>query len=284
MNPDERRRELGRLLRSRRGSLRPEDIGLLSSPRRRAQGLRREDVAAASDISLSWYAWLEQGREIHPSAGALGRICETLRLTEVEREYVALLANRASRALSSQPGGDTSAQLNMVQRILDAFGETPAMLYNLRFDVMATNASARTIYGADVASCSSWRRNMIWRFFMDPGRRKLYPDATDDLAIRNLIQALRLNWARNSSDEMVGELIAELSAASREFEDIWERHEVARLSIVAGRLLPDQSAEPLRIQYSRLCLPTLPGYAIGAEIPSTAEDVAMLHRLLVRRA
>ena len=125
---------------------------------------------------------------------------------------------------------------------------------------------------------------MIWRFFMDPGRRKLYPDATDDLAIRNLIQALRLNWARNSSGEMVGDLIAELSAVSREFEDIWERHEVARLSIVAGRLLPDQSAEPLCVQYSRLCLPTLPGYAIGAEIPSTAEDVAMLHRLLVRRA
>lgn len=62
------RPELAEFLRSRRERLLPEDVGLPSAKRRRTPGLRREEVAALAGVGLTWYTWLEQGREIGVSA------------------------------------------------------------------------------------------------------------------------------------------------------------------------------------------------------------------------
>jgi len=46
----------------------PADVGLPTSLCRRAAGLRREEVAVLAGLSPSWYTYLEQGRDINPSA------------------------------------------------------------------------------------------------------------------------------------------------------------------------------------------------------------------------
>jgi transcriptional regulator with XRE-family HTH domain len=275
MTPQERRQELGKLLRGRRECLRPDDLGLRSGARRRARGLRREEVAARAGVSVSWYTWLEQGRKIRPSAGVLGRICRTLRLSGEEREYVSLLTDQDVRERRRWCGDEWTAHLISMQSTLDAFAATPAALYNTRFDVVAANAPARAVYGGDMASGSRWERNMIWRFFMDEERRRLYPDATADRGIRNLIEALRLGWASEDGDS-VAELIDEMRTLSRDFDAIWSERKVARLGIIPGRVRPRQSSRPLRVEYSRFYVPTLPGYAIAALIPVSSEDAAML--------
>ncbi len=45
------RTSLGAFLRARREVLQPEDVGLRRGPRRRARGLRREEVAELCDMS-----------------------------------------------------------------------------------------------------------------------------------------------------------------------------------------------------------------------------------------
>ncbi|MBV9180218.1 MAG: helix-turn-helix domain-containing protein [Acidobacteria bacterium] len=283
MNDQQRSRELGEFLRARRECLCPEEFGLSRRERRRVPGLRREEVAALSGVSIAWYTWLEQGRTIRPSAGALYRIGQTLRLTEDERSFVSLLI-ASDFGESSSSGRRDPAWLSAMQGTLDAFAATPAILYNTRFDVVAANAAARTVYGRDVASGTNWERNMLWRFFMDDERRQLYPDATADLGIRNLIEALRLNWVNGKDGDMVEELIDEMRSVSHEFDAIWRERKVAKLGIIPGRIQPPGSVRQLRVRYSRFYVPTMPGYAIAALIPSTSEDAAMLRRNVGRRS
>ncbi len=71
MHESERRRALADFLRKRRACLSPVDVGLPPGMRRRTPGLRREEVAQLANIGTSWYVWLEQGRDVHPSAQVL---------------------------------------------------------------------------------------------------------------------------------------------------------------------------------------------------------------------
>ena len=82
--PDDRRKQLGAFLRARRESLDPQRLGLPRVGRRRTPGLRREEVAMLADVGVTWYTWLEQGREVNPSeavlVGARGRKAVCLRM------------------------------------------------------------------------------------------------------------------------------------------------------------------------------------------------------------
>jgi Helix-turn-helix domain len=62
--PPTRRLELAEFLRNRRETTTPEVVGLSASGNRRTPGLRREEVSQLAGVGLSWYTWLEQGREI----------------------------------------------------------------------------------------------------------------------------------------------------------------------------------------------------------------------------
>ena len=77
---DERRSELTDFLRTRRAQVTPQDAGLPADGRRRTPGLRREEVAQLAGVGLSWYTWLEQGRDITPSAQVLDALARVLRL------------------------------------------------------------------------------------------------------------------------------------------------------------------------------------------------------------
>jgi transcriptional regulator with XRE-family HTH domain len=81
MNENERRLALADFLRKHRLHLSPADVGLPPSLRRRTPGLRREEIAQLAHIGTSWYIWLEQGRNIHPSMQVLGSLAQALRLT-----------------------------------------------------------------------------------------------------------------------------------------------------------------------------------------------------------
>ncbi|MCL8335699.1 helix-turn-helix domain-containing protein, partial [Klebsiella pneumoniae] len=69
--PDDRRKQLGAFLRARRESLDPQRLGLPRVGRRRTPGLRREEVAMLADVGVTWYTWLEQGRELNQSDAAV---------------------------------------------------------------------------------------------------------------------------------------------------------------------------------------------------------------------
>src|ERR1700755_2655057 len=87
-----RRSELADFLRSRRERITPDDVGLPAGGRRRTPGLRREEVALLAGVGVTWYTWLEQGREINASTQVLDAVASTLRLDRAEREHMYMLA------------------------------------------------------------------------------------------------------------------------------------------------------------------------------------------------
>src|ERR1700722_12621610 len=88
-----RRQELAGFLRSRRERIAPEQVGLPPASRRRTPGLRREEVAILAGVGVTWYTWLEQGRDINASPQVLDAVSRTLLLDPHEREHLFRLAD-----------------------------------------------------------------------------------------------------------------------------------------------------------------------------------------------
>ena len=87
-----RREALADFLKTRRARLHPEQFDLPPFPRRRTLGLRREEVAHLVGVGVSWYTWLEQGRDIQVSDHVLERLARILQLNAEERTHLFVLA------------------------------------------------------------------------------------------------------------------------------------------------------------------------------------------------
>src|SRR5258708_13343683 len=123
MHESERRQALADFLRQRRARLSPADVGLPPGMRRRTPGLRREEVAQLANMGTSWYVWLEQGRDVHPSAQVLESLAQALRLTLNELRHLFL---RAGQPLPSHTSSFSDLTSPHLQQVLDDLNPTPA--------------------------------------------------------------------------------------------------------------------------------------------------------------
>src|SRR5437660_718382 len=140
MKESERRQTLADFLRQQRARLAPGDVGLPAGLRRRTPGLRREEVAQIANIGTSWYIWLEQGRDVHPSAQVLESLAQALRLTPNERRHLFLLAGQP---LPAPPVSPTEESVSpALQQVLDDLNPTPAYVMGRRYDYLAWNRAA----------------------------------------------------------------------------------------------------------------------------------------------
>src|SRR5581483_7662585 len=101
------------LLRTRRDRLTPADVGLPAGSRRRTAGLRREEVAQLAGVSVTYYTFLEQGRDVRPSRQLVTAIADALRLSSAERAHLFQLAGIT-------PAADEQAEAETVTPALDA--------------------------------------------------------------------------------------------------------------------------------------------------------------------
>ena len=85
IDDQDRRGRLRTFLIECRGRLRPCDVGLPQTGRRRVEGLRREEVAELADVSNDWYRWFESGRPIRVSPGFLLKLGQALHLSAVDQ-------------------------------------------------------------------------------------------------------------------------------------------------------------------------------------------------------
>jgi transcriptional regulator with XRE-family HTH domain len=169
MITEQRRKELAEFLRTQRGRVSPDKLGLRSTTRRRVGGLRRDEVAELADISVTWYTWLEQGRDINVSSRALERIATALQCADDERSYLFQLAGENP----PQPGPRAVEPPANLQLLLDALDPNPAYVVCPRFDVIAWNASATDVFG-DFGRYPDNLRNLLWILLTDPSMQELF--------------------------------------------------------------------------------------------------------------
>ncbi|MBD5787410.1 helix-turn-helix domain-containing protein [Cellulosimicrobium terreum] len=218
------RAALADFLRRHREALQPGDVGLGPGLRRRAPGLRREEVAQLALMSTDYYTRLEQQRGPQPSTQILGSIARALRLTDDERDYLYRVAGHGVPDRTVDPGHVAPA----LQRVLDRLDDTPALILDPLGRTLAQNDLARALYG-DAGAYTGWERSEIYRWFAHPGTaRAVYPEGDRARQGRALVASLRAALGTLGPTSRAGELVTVLQRTSPEFADLWDRQEVAR--------------------------------------------------------
>jgi transcriptional regulator with XRE-family HTH domain len=214
---------LADFLRRRRENLRPQDVGLSAGARRRAPGLRREEVAQLAVMSTDYYTRLEQRRASQPSTQILASLARALRLTADERDY---LYRTAGHAVPDRVTA-MSHVAPALQRVLDRLSDTPALVISSLGETLTQNALAAALLG-DHAAATGWERYEAFRWFTRPTEeRRRYPADDHDRQSRALVAGLRDAYGALGASSRAGELVRELLATSPEFGDLWNRQEVA---------------------------------------------------------
>jgi transcriptional regulator with XRE-family HTH domain len=223
MNENLRRKELADFLKSRRQRLSPLEAGLpTTGGRRRASGLRREEVAALAGISLPWYTALEQGRDIKVSDSVLESVARTLQLQRDERIHLYMLADRKVPLASILEEQQNEKSESALQLIVDQLSHYPAYVIDEKWNLLVWNRTAEELFGNfGRGDCA---RNLIWLLFTNPVFRGRFADW--ELSAGKLIAAFRTAYARRMEDPCLGEIIGDLGDVSAEFVTIWERHDV----------------------------------------------------------
>jgi transcriptional regulator with XRE-family HTH domain len=213
---------LAEFLRARRAALRPADVGLPEGARRRAPGLRREEVATLAVMSTDYYTRLEQERGPQPSTQMLAALARALRLSDDERDYLFRVAGHAVPDRLG-PSGHVSPAL---QRVFARLDDTPALIISHLGETLLQNDLAAALLG-DHRGAHGRQRFEAWRWFVD-GQRAHYPADDRDRQGRAIVAGLRAAHAMAGASTVAGALVAELQERSTEFRDLWERQEVAQ--------------------------------------------------------
>ena len=220
VDPDARRRELASFLRSRRERVQPQDVGLPPGIRRRTPGLRREEVAQLSGVGVTWYTWLEQGRDINVSTQVVDAIARTLKLDRYEWAHLSTLAGIATGPQPQQCAALPAA----VRKVMHQVAPYPAAVLNDRFDLLAYNPEYRELI-VDLDALPAIEHNLLWLAFTNPDWRAAMIDAEQSRC--RLVGTFRSNMAKHLGEPGWQDLLTRLCAASPEFAERWERHEVA---------------------------------------------------------
>ncbi len=271
---ERRREELGSFLKARRARLSPEDVGMPRGTRRRTPGLRREEVALLAGVGVTWYTWLEQGREINVSMQVLDAVARTLRLDRAEREHLYQLAE-ATPTLVGAVRGPVPAEVREIVRGLDPL---PASLTNSRFDVLVSNDASEDLFW-EWHSMPCVHRNTLWCCATEPAARDQFPQY--DAELRYLVARMRAAYGKHVGDQEWEEDIRRLCALSGEFADLWSRHEVADAE-PRIRTFIHSCAGPLTFTATELQIPTMADARLIVYTP--ADDQTRVRLPLTRRA
>ncbi|MCP9313683.1 helix-turn-helix domain-containing protein [Liquorilactobacillus satsumensis] len=217
-----RYKELGDFLKTRRAKISPSQVGLPVGIRRRTPGLRREEVAALAGIGITWYTWLEQGREIQVSAQVLESLSRVLMLDKAEIRHLYILANQPS-PLDIPP--QQQALAPMLQRILASLTFSPAIILDTRWNLVAWNTAARVAL-FDFDTLAAEDLNCVWLMFTNSQYKKRFTNW--EVQAQGLIARFRAECSKYIEDPWVTKFVRQLQAASPEFAEWWSMHNVAK--------------------------------------------------------
>lgn len=220
--PDDSRKQLGAFLRARRESLDPQRLGLPRIGRRRTPGLRREEVAMLANVGVTWYTWLEQGRDVNPSQAVLLNVANALQCSPLETRHLFVLAGLTPP--ESTPVMVCEGITPGVRKMLDSLMPQPASIQKPSFDIVAWNDSFCRLMGVDFSTLPSEDRNCIYLYLTNETWRSRIANCD---VLPTFVSYFRAAMAEHRSDPVWENKSARFFAASSEFEALWhQRYDV----------------------------------------------------------
>lgn len=214
------REELKRFLSASRARIDPKSLGLNVNPRKRVQGLTREQVAELAGVSAHWYALFESGATKNISPGMIEAICRALTLNVAESVYLSRLAgqDRASGTYAKP-----SADISLIRRIVDNYAG-PAWMFGPRFDIHAVNRICAALIPLQSILGGRFRGNLLWSLFMDRAWHKILDDW--ETIAEDRVAVFRASYGRHADEPAFQELVGALLSESIDFAHFWRKMKV----------------------------------------------------------
>jgi transcriptional regulator with XRE-family HTH domain len=270
---------LGQFLTSRRRQLVRAHFGLSPIAGRMKCGLRREEVAYLAGVSVTWYTWLEQGRDVTPSRQVVDSLARTLRLSPAEHDHLVSLAGYSAPHPVEDPNPGTAP--DHVQRLLDALGDYPALAIAPDWAILAWNAAYAALY-PNVTSVPAADRNFLWLLFTDPYLRTMMPD-WEFTGMYN-VASFRAEAGTRLGEPPFADLVSRLLQTSEAFRTAWESHDIETLPS-RERLFRHPEVGDLHLEQHSLAPSGHPRLHVVLFIPIPSTDTATrLRRLLDMQA
>jgi transcriptional regulator with XRE-family HTH domain len=201
---------LGTFIRAHRERL---PLPATAAGRRRTPGWRREELAEATGVGVTWITWLEQGREVSASPAALARLADALQLNLAERASLFDLAGRRDPVAPTQPEMELSAHVLALPTLL----QVPSYLLDHLWTARTWNTAAQTLFAGWLDAGHD--RNLLRFVFLSPAARSLIADWPE--RAQRLVAEFRADFSRRPRDAAMQALIDELSASSTLFTRLW---------------------------------------------------------------
>jgi transcriptional regulator with XRE-family HTH domain len=201
---------------------------------RRVPGLRKEELAVLAGVSTDYYSKLEQGRQASVSRSVLDALARALRLTEVERAHLFVLADPLAARRPHTPAVQ-QADAGLL-RLMTALDHVPAMILGRRAEMLAANTLLTAVL-RDLPPSSSLVRFM----FFDPLARERIINWEHFAAAT--MAAMRGELGRHPEDERLVTLIDEVRTSDVDAARWWDDHTVQEYASSPKRLLHPVAGE-----------------------------------------
>ncbi|MCX8558525.1 MULTISPECIES: helix-turn-helix transcriptional regulator [Mycolicibacterium] len=219
--------QLADFLRSRRAAA---DTALLPGPvglgPRRVPGLRREELAEAAGVSLTYYTRLEQGLATNPSMQVLDALARALGLDEAERAHLQRLAS-VNDTKGKVRSGRTRLRPDLVT-LLDAMPDVAAVALSPLQDIIAWNRLGHALLASHLAPSAPYGAeppNKVAMMFTDAHARSLHREWEAEATLA--VASLRFVSAGHVIEADLARLVGNLSVASEDFAQLWAAQPVA---------------------------------------------------------
>ncbi|MGW0810717.1 helix-turn-helix transcriptional regulator [Nonomuraea sp. NPDC002799] len=266
--------ELGRFLRARRTQTSPEQVGLtIGTGLRRTPGLRREELATLSGISIDYYVRLERGKETRPSPSVIDSLARALQLDDQEHQHLRELAARAARYAAEPPPPPSRTVRPHLKLLLETMRPSPAYIVSRSMDVLAWNPGGLALY----AGLDDWplkQRNLARYLFLHPAARDLFPDWANQ--VRGCVARLRAQAGTAPDAPDLAGLVGELLLKSPDFAKLWERYDVTGRKHV-HKTFHHPQVGVITLSAQSMNLEGTPGQRLGVYVaePGTPDHDAM---------
>ncbi len=269
------REELTRFLKHARGRINPEEVGLPRRDRRREKGLSRDEVAMLSGMSVTWYTWFEQGRDVQLSAPTLERLTSALRLSPREREFMFTLAQHRPPPLV-ETGNRTVAP--SVQQMMDSLN-IPAFVMTEEWTVIAWNRLVALVF-RDYGALPIEERNLFKILLLTDSYRVIEDEYRG--MVKRLTGRLKWDYSRAIRVEVFDALIEEMMERSELFRQYWLESDImAHFEGPNTRFLPDLGE--ISFRHTSYAVEQEPSQRLMLFAPADEESAEKLRRIAVGR-
>jgi transcriptional regulator with XRE-family HTH domain len=255
--------ELGEFLRSRRARVDALAAGF-PAERRRATGLRREELAAIAGVTVSWLAKLEQGLARGVSPDVLASLARGLQLSDAERAHLFALAGYRAGETTTSDARVTPA----LRALVEELEPNPAYVLDRTWDIVVWNDAEGRLFPpllehADAAP------NLLELVFLDDDLARLMADHDDELV--RLVAQFRVHVTDWPGDERIDALVARLRSASLRFAELWDAKDVSPF-VTTRRVFEHPIAGRIELDHHRLAVLDQPGLQLVVYTAAPGSD------------